>query len=515
MVAVKRNFKEPLALVAATMMGVALAGCGPTNGTTCAEATYEDVSNLEAGIIGMTVDDLGIPIAGARVFIPGTQVDLITDANGRFSIAAALLNGEEKVEIWAEKAGFPDKVLSVKVPGDSLADAIMVMKPYTGSDIIEALEGGTVTDGIAKVTFLPNSLKYVDNGELVSGPVEISVVSYRPDRYDEMEAAPGSLFGVTPERDGNGNITGFRTEPIRTYGMADVSMMQNGRQLELVEGKPATVVLENIVEGYFDEAANAAFNDTYRDFVKGADEPTIMLWHFNYETAMWDRVEGEDWTIRNGSEGGYLTLTAQVPEFSPCNPDDPPVVCNDTIDVVDPEEDCVCKNIKHANGVEPVRGAAISVYSRAWAYTYRVTTCSDGTSSRVLVSKRMQTSLTRATTDSNGNFCAPALWDVEDSSMRRADVYSVKTYFPGRLDDEDKQYQVSGYAGALDDDGDGKIDAENMVGYLGDTHRDQWLRLNLGDLKACGPNGNPPEGPGLEVECINDPVDPKTGKISE
>ncbi len=502
-----------MALAATSVLGFVLLSCGPvgTDSTSCAETIADDLGDLEYGIIGTVVDDLSMPIAGAKVFVPGTEIEQITDANGRFAIAAADLGGATTVQLWAEKDGYPDKVQEATIPEDYVADVVVVMKPYTATDVIVAEEGGTVSDGQGSVTFQPNSLMYEDTGELVTGPVEVSIVTYRPYVAEDMKAAPGSLYGVSPNRDDNGDPildeTGtptYRTEPIMTFGMFDATMYQDGRRLELVPGKPATVVLENIVEGEHSPEKIAAFNDENRDVLEDYVEPTIPLWHFNYNNANWDLVEGYDWSIANGSEGGFLTLSAEVPEFSPANPDLPPVVCTSSIDIVEPDHTCVCLNVRHANDVEPVRGSDITLWSRARAYVYLVVSCSDGSGSRTLVNTTMVTWFERTQTDQDGDFCGGAIVDPL-SGQGSVRIDSTKTYWPGRVEYQDIQYQDTEHDGELDDDGDGEIDPENRVGFLGDTHVDVWTRP-LSGVKVCGP----PEGV-INVRCINEPTDPVTG----
>jgi hypothetical protein len=286
--------------------------------------------------------------------------------------------------------------------------------------------------------------------------------------------------------------------------MVDVGLYQDGRKLELAEGMPAHVTLANITEGDIDRQAIDSFNDTYADTLGRYTEPTIPLWHFNYDTTIWDRVEDEDWKMSNGTQEGYLNLDANVPAFSPANPDDPPVVCTNSIDVVQPDTTCVCKNVKHANDTEAVRGSSISLLSRARAYTYLVTQCSNGASSRVLVGSRMQTWFQTTTTDGSGNFCGNAIIDPlsKKGSVR---IDSTKTYWPGRLDSEDIQYKDVDHDGSMDDDHDGKVDSENAIGYLGDTYIDVWTRA-LSGVRSCGA---PDEV--IHVECQNEPTDPVTG----
>ncbi len=504
----------PKALAAASVLGLVVASCGPSGSdeTSCAETIADDLGDLEYGIIGTVIDDLSAPVAGAKVFVPGTEIEQYTDANGRFAIAAADLDGETTVQLWAEKDGYPDKVQEAQIPEDYVADVVMVMKPYTATDVIVAEEGGTVSDGQGSVTFQPDSLMYEDTGELVTGPVEVSIVTYRPYVAEDMKAAPGSLYGVSPERDDNGDpildetgTPSYRTDPIVTFGMFDATMYQDGRRLELVPGKPATVVLENIVEGEHSADKIVAFNDENRDLLDEYVEPTIPLWHFNYNNANWDLVEDYEWNISTGSEGGYLTLAAEVPEFSPCNPDRPPVVCTRSIDIEQPDRTCVCLNVRHANDVEPVRGSDITLWSRAKSYVYLVVSCSDGTGSRTLVNTTMVTWFERAQTDQNGDFCGGAIVDprTKTGSVR---IDSTKTYWPGRVETEDIQYRDTEHDGELDDNGDGQIDRENQIGFLGDTYVDVWTRP-LDGVEVCGP----PDGV-IHVRCINEPTDPVTGQ---
>lgn len=508
-----RKYSVPMALLAVSVFGALGSGCGPSTEGTCAEATYNDVGNLTAGAIGLTVDDLGIPIPGVRVYVPGTSLEIFSDANGRFSIDPTLLKGATSVQVWAEKAGYPDKVQEAEIPADRIVDLVLVMKPFTNSDTIDAATGGSVSDGVTTVSVDANSLAVDGTTTPVTGPVEVSIVTYRPQSPDDMKAAPGKLEGKGQVRDDNGDpvldASGnpvYNVDPIATFGMADVSFYdQYGNRLELLPGKPAHVVMENIVEGDIDQdAVDQFYADHKAELGDYKPEPSIPLWHFNYGNGNWDRVEDENFSEEAGTEGGYLTLSADVPEFSPCNPDRPPVVCTRSIQIDLPVRSCVCKNVKNANDVENVRGSAITLLSRAREYVYLVVSCSNGSTSKTLVSSTMQTDFERTTTDDQGNFCGNAIVDPH-SLKGNVRIDSTKTYWPGRLSEQDQQYKDTDGDGSVDDDGDGKVDSKDIIGYLGDTFVDVW-NLDLDGAKTCGP----PDGT-LHVKCINQPIDPTTG----
>lgn len=518
-----RNITDKRLWVAASLVGaLGMAACSPTtpDGTTCAEDMIDDVGNLSAGILGTTVDVNNVPVPAVRIYIPGTSVDVFSDANGRFEIAAETIGGAREVQLYTEKDGYPDKVIKVAVPGDMVADALIVLKAYTKWDEVDGAVGGEITDGQTTVTFKPGSFMDAETKQAVTGPVQVALVTYRPYDAADMRAAPGELIGTQIERDADGNpvLDGsgnpkLYTNQLFSSGMLDVLMMQDGRKLELIPGSPAGVLMSNIVEGTWDQDAVDRIKDEHPDEFTEDLLPKTALWHFNYDSGQWDRVEGTDWGIAAGTQSGYLSANAEVPEFSPANKDS--IVSQyETTD--SPIPTCVCKNVKHANGTENVRGSDITLTSRAYSYRYLVTVWNDGSTDKVLIAKVLETAFSRAQTDQQGNFCGTAIVDPY-SKQGSVLIDSTKTYWPGRTQTNlascqtndttnNCQYQDVDGDNDLDDDNDDKIDLENIVGFLGDTHYDKWT-LALNGTRSCGA----PESPSLPVECINEPTDPVTG----
>lgn len=526
----KRTTESVRLLLAASFVGaVGLSACNPStpDGTTCAEDYIDDVGNLDAGILGMTVDVYNMPVPGVRVYIPGTSVDLFSDANGRFEVPAASIGGARDVLLYTERDGYPDKVQKVTVPGDMVADALIVLKAYANSDVFNAEEGFEINDGQSFVKFAPNALMDAETKAVVTGPVQVSLLTYRPYDESDMKAAPGELTGSMYERDADGNPVKnsdgtykMYTEQLFSSGMLDVLLMQDGRKLELRPGYPADVNMTNIVEGTWDQDAVDRLKDEHPDEFSEDMLPKTALWHFNYTSGIWDRVEDSDWGIQPGTKDGFLSANAQVPEFSPANKD---MIVSQYEEVVLPPTTCVCKNVKHANGTENVRGSDITLTSRAHSYRYLVTVWNDGSTEKKLIATVLETSFTRAQTDQQGNFCGKAIIEPNvpeagaNANKGSVKIDSTKTYWPGRTmtnisDCQTKdtnnncQYKDVDGDGNMDDNGDDKIDVENIVGYLGDTHYDKWT-LALSGVRACGA----PQSPSLPVQCINEPTDPTTG----
>lgn len=510
-----------------------LSACAPQEeGTSCAEANYDAVDSLEAGVLGTVVDSIGIPLAGVRVFVPGKPIEAFTDANGRFNIAVESLAditadsaGNKSIQIWTEFDGYPDKVQQVSVPADMVADVLIYLKKYDQTEVVESEVGGIVSDGTSRVTFLPNAFMDAETGDVVTGPVQVSVLTYRPYVDEDMKAAPGELTGSYQERSADGTLATnpdgtprMVTSTILSTGMLDVLMMQDGRKLELRPGYEADVELQDIVKGTWDQDAIDRFMDEHVDTFSEEDLerqlPKTDLWHFNYESGIWDKVEGYQWDSMPGTKEGFLSARSLVPAFSPANKD-AIVQQYETTDL--PLVTCLCKNLKHGNGTQNVRGADIKLTSKANAYKYLVTVWNDGSVDKSLISTEEQTLITNTRTDQQGNFCGNTIVDPYSQSGS-AKVDSTKTYWPGRTmsntaDCQIKdttsncQYQDYDRDGELDDNNDGKIDLENIVGYLGDTYYDRWT-VSLSGVRSCGS----PQSPSLPVQCVNEPTDPVTGQ---
>lgn len=509
-----------------------LSACTPREeGTSCAEANYDAVDSLEAGVLGTVVDPIGIPLAGVRVFVPGQAIEAFTDVNGRFNIAVEALKdivadsaGNKVIQIWTELDGYPDKVQEVSVPGDMVADVLIYLKKYEQTVVVDADGGETVNDGTSYVTFKPGAFMDAETGDVISGPVQISLLTYRPYVEEDMKAAPGQLMGSYQERSADGSLANnpdgspmMRTNTILSTGMLDVLMMQDGRKLELRPGYEADVEMRDIVQGTWDQDAIDRFMDEHIDTFSEEELdrqlPKTDLWHFNYDSGIWDRVEGYQWDSMPGTKEGFLSARSLVPAFSPANKD----AVVDQYETTDlPLVTCLCKNLKHGNGTQNVRGADIKLMSQAYAYKYLVTVWNDGSVDKSLISKELQTLVTNTRTDQQGNFCGNTIVDPY-SQTGSAKVDSTKTYWPGRtmsnvqdcqIQDTTSncQYQDYDRDGQLDDDKDGKIDLENIVGYLGDTYYDRWT-VSLSGVRSCGS----PQSPSLPVQCVNEPTDPVTG----
>jgi len=251
----------------------------------------------EATIIGIVYDTQGDPMSGVNVSCGNATG--ITNAKGRFQLDDAPEGKGMVVDF--ELAGYmtTQKTIETKKGTERLVYAAMTQIGKTTK--VDASTGGTAEHNGMSVEFPANSFVTADGSPFTGeAEVEITFVPTTTGRFTEV--FPGDFSGVRED----GSIA-----YVESFGFADVNITANGEDLELAEGKTATLT--------YPIATNQ----------QGKAPSSIPLWYYDFDRGQW-------------LEDGAATLAGneyvgEVSHFTPWNIDKPIDVCTLTGRVVDGE----------------------------------------------------------------------------------------------------------------------------------------------------------------------------------
>ena len=259
----------------------------------------------KASISGQVVDSEGLPLAGVRVRVQGPlplifprQVE--TGAGGFYRIDG--VSPEQKLQLSFSKSGYAlghgsvslqrqkplqfDKLLLVRMQPRTLnkmlakAGAVQTLIPQTG---------GTLQEQGFKVHFPPNSLTVSGSQpvDLVISPIDVST--------EEVQAAPGDFSART--------LAG-QNVLLESFSMADFSLSQNGRKVNLKAGSQAQIEL------LLPRSTPLSLGDQ------------TPMWHFDTVRGLWIE-EGVGQVAASTVLPDRLAVFASVAHFSWWNSDQP------------------------------------------------------------------------------------------------------------------------------------------------------------------------------------------------
>jgi hypothetical protein len=299
---------------------LAFAACGSSKpGAPAASATK---------VTGVVTDATGAALSGVTATAGGTSTTTAT--NGTFSLS---VTPQANLVVDFAKTGYLEtsKALMATAGTDSHVSAVL-MAMATGMPL-DATGGGSVTGSRgASLTAGPGVFVGPD-GSAVTGSVQVSLTPLNPSMPGELAAYPGALVGST---------SGGAPSLLQTYGVLNVTVMQNGQSLQVASGQTVTVTIPVSATGTLPQ--------------------TQDLWSFNLTTGMWDH---EGTAQLSGS-----AYTAQLSHFSYHNIDGA---------IASGQATCVTGIVVDKSG-NPVAGADVSP--------------SEGASVDTLI-----------TTDSSGRYC--------------------------------------------------------------------------------------------------------------
>lgn len=232
-----------------------------------------------AMIRGAVVSVDGAPIADA-VVTDGTN-EARTDSEGRFAILAPL--GVPVIDLRARADGWSSG--HVRLPRDARSAEFHLLAMESAT--VDARSGGVVESDDGLTVSFPEGAFVRPDGSEVVGPVQVSWTLLN--KAHQIAAAPGGMRATT---------TGLDDFPLESFGMAEVTIQQNGEDLEL--------------------AVDAELSFPLADSAEFDDGDTVPLWTFDEDGGVWVQ-EGEG-VVQDGM------FVAQVPHFTWWNCDIPMTV---------------------------------------------------------------------------------------------------------------------------------------------------------------------------------------------
>ncbi|MDI1475898.1 carboxypeptidase regulatory-like domain-containing protein [Polyangium sp. y55x31] len=249
-----------------------------------------------------------------------------------------------------ERFGYAPASVVVELPEGAHGGADLHLLPLPPRIPFDATAGAALDQGPVHVT-IPSDALVDQNGEPVTGTAEATIVPLDPSQG--LAHAPGPLEGIAA---GDGAVVG-----LESVFMAEVTLWQGNRKVQLAPGKKATLEL--------------VLPDSIAAEVQVGT--TIPAWYFDLDAGIW-REEGAGTVQGSLAEPGKTAWVAEVGHFSWWNSDLPWT-----------QRHCFIVPVISADGLDV---AGISVSAVGVSYT--------GVSSHVL-------------TDTNGRACVDVLLNGE------------------------------------------------------------------------------------------------------
>jgi hypothetical protein len=253
------------------------------------------IAGTPTGVISgsvLSIDDK--PLVGVSVRVEDRTT--VTDSFGRYSLPGIpvgnhVVTFDDPQYVLTQR---PALVLPAYVPA---VDVNLLAR--SAPQQLDADDGGVVSDGLLTLTFEPNDLAFLD-GQPVHGKIDVMMTTVDPRMPSHIAAAPARLEGI----DLGGNQVG-----LTSYGMAEIEVFQNGKQLQVRPGQSVTASMN--ISGL------------------APSVDSIPLWHHDTNLGLWVREPGVGGSFASGPRVGMavveqdlegkLVATTQLPHFSRWN----------------------------------------------------------------------------------------------------------------------------------------------------------------------------------------------------
>jgi hypothetical protein len=275
---------------------------------------------------GIVTDISGKNMGG--VSIAGCGYTASSKTDGTFQMIAN--PGEDQIVIFSAPGYVPSSRFMKIREGTTSHISVMMMKESDPKPL-DAAAGGTVT-GIRNAAITAPAGALVDpNGNPVTGTVDVFITPYDPAISEEALAYPGDLRGMTLD----GTLI-----PLKTFGVMDITVRQNGQTLQIQNGKTLSIRVPAPSQGQ--------------------NPSEVQMWRFDRNTATW--IESDQ---GNGTyDPGTNTYLASIAHLSPQNCDKPLLAT------------CIYGSVQYQDGT-PAFGASVTAqaygaYDTRGIYTYDV-----------------------------------------------------------------------------------------------------------------------------------------------
>jgi hypothetical protein len=263
-------------------------------------------------VSGIVTDSTGTVLSGVQVSL-GSSV-ATTSSNGKYTLEVPPQTG---AVIQFSVSGYLPSSKAVDVTSGATNYLDVALMALATPQPLDAMQGGTITGAAGAALTVGSGVLVDGNGNAVTGSVQVSLTPLNPAVPGELAAYPGSLAG---------SVNGAPATLLQTYGVLDVTVTQNGQELQIASGQTATVSIPATAK------AGASL------------PPTQDLWSFNLTTGIWDH-EGTAQLAASGS-----AYTAQLSHFSYHNID---------ASILAGQATCITGTVVSASG-KPVADAYVS-----------------------------------------------------------------------------------------------------------------------------------------------------------
>ncbi len=281
-------------------------------------------------VSGVVTDPTGMVLAGVTATAGG--VSTTTASNGTFSLN---VGSHASVVVDFTKSGYLESSKALTVPAGKDSHVSAVLMAMAMAMPLDSTAGGMVMGARGASLMAGPGAFVAPDGSAVTGMVQVALTPLTPGMPGELAAYPGALVG---------SMSGGAPSLLQTYGVLNVTAMQNGQEIQVAPGQTVTVTIPVTAPA------------------SGTLPQTQDLWSYNVATGMWDH---EGTAQLSGS-----AYTAQLSHFSFHNIDGA---------IVSGMATCVTGIVVDKSG-NPVAGADVSP--------------SEGASIDTLI-----------TTDSSGRYC--------------------------------------------------------------------------------------------------------------
>lgn len=250
------------------------------------------VSVEHTGIVnGFLSDENQEALANVELSLVEEEMESSTDNSGIFHMSGLPVGIPLHFKI--KKEGFVNQIITVTIPEDTKeAQFFTTLKERNPSiNLANAEFGGELIGTEGASIMLPIEALIKEDGSIAKGDVDVSITPV--DVAFETESFPGTFEAF--REDGEGGV-------ILSYGVSEFSFMQNGEELQLAEGKMATVIIPIYTRGA--QLGNQ-----------------IALWSVNEDNGRWVQ-EGMGTVVTSTNSPTGLALQAEIGHLSWWNCDD-------------------------------------------------------------------------------------------------------------------------------------------------------------------------------------------------
>lgn len=251
-------------------------------------ASSSSAAPLFVTVSGQVMDERGVPITGASLELIGTNVNVVADADGRFSVE---LSTQLPAVVRVKKSGYAHTIRAAESAEENIGLLSRIIMPRVAVTL-------SIDPKVANILRVPGSTAMVDlpaaslvgeNGAAAVGTVEASLTPIDPSQ--NVALMPGRMVDAS---------TG---DAIESLGAMNVEFTDvNGKPLNLATGKKATIRIPAT-------PAESA-----------VPPPSMPLYHLNETTGEW-RKEGSA-SLQTDPISGERYYQGLVSHFSWWNADD-------------------------------------------------------------------------------------------------------------------------------------------------------------------------------------------------